>query len=652
MPTEKTRQMEALHLIKSRRLPIGAEVLKDGGVHFRIWAPKHKKAEIILQEEGFSKGRSYEMTPEDNGYFSALVDIAREGTLYRFRLDGNGDLHPDPASRYQPEGPHGPSQVIDAEKFRWSDSQWKGPEAKGQVIYEMHIGTFTREGTYLSAVKELKHLKETGITILEIMPLAEFQGNFGWGYDGVDLFAPEHIYGKPDDLRIFIDQAHREGLSVILDVVYNHLGPDGNYLMEFSDDYFTDKYKNEWGEAINFDGENAKGAREFFITNARYWIEEFHFDGLRLDATQQMFDESTPHILAEITKAVRKAGKERNTFIVAENEPQESKLVKPLEEGGYGMDCLWNDDLHHSAIVALTGHNEAYYTDYLGKPQEFISALKWGYLYQGQYYKWQNKRRGSQSFSLKAWNFCTFIQNHDQIANSGRGQRIHELTSPGKYKAMTALIILAPGTPMLFQGQEFASSSPFYYFADHNEELSKKVKEGRFEFLAQFPSLATPEMQACLPDPASINTFEKSKIDFTERKTNAGIYKMHRDLLTLRREDPVLSRQDRENMYGAVLSDGAFLLRFFDAEERDRLLIVNFGRDLKLSVSPEPLLAPPEGKKWSLLWASENPEYGGCGSPEVEADGQWKIQGYAAVLLMTEESEGSSQMKKVKGKGS
>lgn len=646
MPREKIRQLEALHMIQSRRLPIGAEVQKDGGVHFRIWAPEKKKAEIVLEEEGRSEGRTYEMTPEENGYFSVLADRASEGTLYRFRLDNTGQLYPDPASRYQPEGPHGPSQVIDTEKFQWSDSQWKGPAAKGQVLYEMHIGTFTREGTYLSAVKELKHLKETGITVLEVMPLAEFQGNFGWGYDGVDLFAPAHIYGKPDDLRIFIDQAHREGLAVILDVVYNHLGPDGNYLKEFSADYFTDKYENEWGEAINFDGENSLAVRDFFISNARYWIEEFHFDGLRLDATQQMFDDSPTHILAGISRAVRKAGKDRRTFIVAENEPQEVKLVKPLEENGYGIDCLWNDDLHHSAMVALTGHNEAYYTDYLGKPQEFISAFKYGYLYQGQFYKWQNKHRGSQSFKLKPWNFCTFIQNHDQIANSGRGQRVHELTSPGKYKAMTALFLLAPGTPMLFQGQEFASSSPFYYFADHSETLSKMVSKGRSEFLAQFPSLATPEMQACLPDPSSIKTFDKSKIDFTERKSHAAIYKMHRDLLTLRREDPVLSRQDKKNMDGAVLSEEAFLLRFFDEEDRDRLLLVNLGRDLQLTVAPEPLLAPPEGKKWSMLWASEKPEYGGCGSPAVEMDeGYWRIQGHAAVLLMAEENEKLTERK-------
>ncbi|MGE5440225.1 MAG: malto-oligosyltrehalose trehalohydrolase [Bacteroidota bacterium] len=648
MPADKIRQLEEQHAIKTRRYPIGAEIQKDGGVHFRLWAPDHKKAEVVLEEEGQAQGRSYGMTSEGNGYFSVLVERAKEGTLYRFRIDNGKYLLPDPASRYQPEGPHGPSQVVDSEKFQWGDSRWKGLEPKGQVIYEMHIGTFTREGTYLSAVKELKHLKEIGITVLELMPVAEFSGNFGWGYDGVDLFAPMHVYGKPDDLRIFIDQAHKEGLGVILDVVYNHFGPDGNYLKEFTSHYFTDKYKNEWGEAINFDGENSAPVREFFIANARYWVDEFHFDGLRLDATQQIFDDSETHVLSEITKTVRLAGKNRRTFIVAENEPQKAKLVEPLEKKGYGMDCLWNDDLHHSAMVALTGHNEAYYTDYLGKPQEFISAFKWGYLYQGQYYSWQKKKRGTQSFHLRPENFCTFIQNHDQIANSGRGQRIHELTSPGKYKAMTALFLLAPGTPMLFQGQEFASSNPFYYFADHNKELAQKVAEGRSEFLAQFPSLATPEMQWCLPDPASQRTFERSKIDFAERQSHAPIYKMHRDLLTLRREDPVLSRQERRMMDGAVLADEAFLLRFFDDDGNDRLLIVNLGRDIELTIVPEPLLAPPEGRNWKTLWASEKPEYGGCGSPEIEVKGAWRIQGHAAVLLMAKKVENPPETKKSK----
>ena len=321
------------------------------------------------------------------------------------------------------------------------------------------------------------------------MPVADFPGRFGWGYDGVNLFAPTRLYGRPDDFRQFVDQAHANGLAVILDVVYNHIGPDGNYLAAFSDAYFTDRYLNEWGEAINFDGPDAGPSREFFIANAGYWIDEYHLDGLRLDATQQMFDSSPTHILTEIGQRVREMARGRATIISSENEPQETKIVRPVEQGGYGLDALWNDDFHHSAMVALTGRNEAYYTDYHGTPQELISAVKYGYLYQGQHYSWQKQRRGTPALDLAPSVFVSFIQNHDQVANTARGERVHTQTSPGRYRAMTALMLLAPATPMLFQGQEIAASAPFLYFCDHDPELASMVKAGRTEFLRQFPSI-------------------------------------------------------------------------------------------------------------------------------------------------------------------
>ena len=303
--------------------------------------------------------------------------------LYRFRLDGENS-YPDPASRFQPEGPHGPSQIVDPAAFGWTDRDWCGIHIEGQVIYEMHVGTFTRQGTWEAAARELETLSASGVTVLEIMPVADFTGSFGWGYDGVNLYAPTRLYGIPDDFRRFVDRAHSTGLAVILDVVYNHFGSDGAYFTEFSDDYFTDRYENEWGRPINFDGKNSAPVREFIIANAGYWIDEFHIDGLRLDATQQIFDATSPHVLAEITRRAREAAHERSIIIVAENEPQHVKLIRPVEQGGYGMDALWNDDFHHTAVVAMTGRNEAYYTDYRGTPQEFVSAVKWGYLYQGQ----------------------------------------------------------------------------------------------------------------------------------------------------------------------------------------------------------------------------------------------------------------------------
>jgi maltooligosyltrehalose trehalohydrolase len=615
-------------------LHIGANILPQGGTYFCVWAPRRHSVEVVIEggaEQG-SNGMIFELAPDDQGYFSGIIRSVGDGALYRYRLDGGAGLYPDPASRYQPEGPHGPSQVIDPKRFKWTDHDWRGVNPRGQVIYEMHIGTFTREGVWETATRELDELARLGVTVVEVMPVADFPGRFGWGYDGVNLFAPSRIYGDPDDFRRFVDRAHGAGLGVILDVVYNHLGPDGNYLREFAEDYFSARYATDWGAAINFDGENSGPVREYFVANAGYWIDEFHLDGLRLDATQNIYDLSGDHILTAIARRARSSARGRSIIIVAENEPQETILIRKPEHGGYGIDALWNDDFHHSAMVAMTGRNEAYYTDYLGKPQELISAVKYGYLYQGQWYRWQGWRRGTSSLEIPPAAFVTFIQNHDQIANSGRGLRCHQLTSPGCYRAMTALILLAPGTPMLFQGQEFAASSPFLFFADHNEELAPLVRKGRAEFLAQFRSLATPEVQAILDNPSDKQTFERSKLDLSERESNSAIYEMHRDLLSLRREDAVFGAP-AGGVDGAVLSDEAFVLRFFGENNDDRLLLVNLGLDLRLTPAPEPLLAPPETMEWRLIWSSEDPRYGGTGAPTLDTEENWLLPGHAAMAL-------------------
>jgi maltooligosyltrehalose trehalohydrolase len=620
-----------------RRLPIGAEIQPDGGAHFRVWAPRCRHVEVVLEGGHRPHGESLvaESTPEGKGYFSGQIATAGAGQCYRFRLDGGRDGYPDPASRFQPEGPHGPSQIVDPSRFTWTDHSWQGVALEGLVIYEMHIGTFTPEGTWDAAARQLEGLADVGVTVLEVMPVADFAGRFGWGYDGVNLFAPYRVYGQPDSFRRFVDQAHAVGLGVILDVVYNHIGPDGNYLKHFSEDYFTDRYENEWGDAINFDGKNAEPVREFFIANAGYWIDEFHLDGLRLDATQQIFDASGEHILAAIQRKVQGAAGRRSTFVVAENETQDVKLLRPLQEGGCGLDALWNDDFHHSAMVALTGHNEAYYSGYLGSPQELISAVKWGFLYQGQRYQWQKKRRGAPSLDIVPARFVTFLENHDQVANSGRGLRCHCLTSPGRYKALTALLLLAPGTPMLFQGQEFAASSPLLFFADHTPELAKLVRQGRGKFLAQFRSLALAEVQASLPDPADPATFERCKLNLAERKTHQSVFQLHRDLLRLRREDPAFRRQRPRGVDGAVLGANALVLRFFAENDADRLLLVNLGCDLHLEPAPEPLLAPPAGASWRTLWSSEDLRYGGVGTPPLlDTEENWRIPGEAAVVLV------------------
>ena len=634
-----------------RRMPVGAEPLPGGGVHFRVWAPRCRRVEVAVEGGPGEGSGPHALEAGEGGWFSGAVDSAAAGTRYRFRLDG-GDAFPDPASRFQPGGPHGPSEVVDPDAFRWSDAGWRGAEREGQVLYEMHVGAFTPEGTWEAAARELPALAGLGVTLVEVMPVADFPGRFGWGYDGVNLFAPTRLYGRPDDFRRFVDGAHATGVGVILDVVYNHLGPDGNYLSRFSDSWFTDQHVTDWGDPLRFYGPGSEGVRAFFLANAAYWIREFHLDGLRLDATQNVYDATEPHVLAEVVRVAREAAGDRSVVVVAENESQEARLVRPPERGGWGIDCVWNDDFHHSAQVALTGRAEAYYTDYRGTPQEMVSAAKRGYLFQGQRYDWQKQRRGTPVLDVPAAAFVHFLQNHDQVANSGAGERCHRLTSPARLRAMTALTLLGPATPMLFMGQEFASSAPFLYFADHEPELAEKVREGRREFLRQFPSLSIPEMQARVPDPDDPATFARCKLDFRERETNAEVHALHRDLLRLRRTDAAFRAQDAARMHGAVLGPAAFCLRWtgFGAaagegnggergmsDAGDRLLVVNLGTEIDLTPAPEPLLAPPEGMRWTVLWSSEDPRYGGGGTPPVEdADGRWCLPGEAAVVLAPE----------------
>jgi len=622
--------------------------MDDGAVHVRVWAPNCERVEVVERSPSTAckrgppaaNARFLRLESDTPGYFSGRAEFLETGSLYGFRLDDDPKLYPDPASRFQPEGPHGPSQVVDPSTFHWTDEQFRGVGPRNQVIYELHVGTFTPEGTFAAAQAQLAELAALGITVIEIMPLADFPGEFGWGYDGVDLFAPYRMYGRPDALRALVNEAHRVGLGVLLDVVYNHFGPDGNYLGAFSRFYGTRKYENEWGEAINFDGEQSGPVREFFRENAAYWIDEFHFDGLRLDATQSIHDASSRHMIAEITARVRAAAAPsgRETLIVAENETQDAQLARPIERGGHGVDALWNDDFHHSAMVALTGHNPAYYSDHLGSPQELMSAVKWGFLFQGQRYQWQKQPRGTPALDLPAQSFVTYVQNHDQIANSPRGERIQFLTHPGRLRALTALMLLAPPTPMLFQGQEFASSSPFVYFADHNPELSALVRKGRKQFLAQFPALAGDDAAGVVPDPGARSTFERCKLDFSERKQHAHVYALHKDLLELRRNDPAFRQQRSDLVHGAGLGPECFLLRFF-CDSGHRLLIVNLGRDFELSPVPEPLFAPPIASTWQLLFSTENPRYGGNGTAVPEQNANFNVSAQAAIVLAPRSQE-------------
>ena len=613
-----------------RRLPIGAELDPAGrGLHLRVWAPTHDRVTFVAE-----RGPACEVVlgREPDGYHAASILGLGAGARYRFRLGDEPRLHADPASRFQPEGPLGPSEVVDPSRFAWTDAGWRGIERHRHVIYELHAGTFTPEGTWEAAAAWLPYLADVGITTLEVMPVAAFAGDTGWGYDGVNLFAPFHRYGTPDDLRRFVDRAHALGLAVILDVVYNHFGPAGNSMFAWSP-YYRAARATEWGEGIDFDGPHSAGVREYFVANAGYWIDEFHLDGLRLDATQAIHDTSGEHVLAAIARRAREAGRGRRIFLAGESEPQDAALLAPPIE----LDALWNDDYHHTARVALTGLVDGYLGDYRGTPQELVSAARHGFLYQGQLYPWQGRPRGGPTRGLGRDRFVHFLENHDQVANVGLGERLASLADPATLRALTALTLLGPSLPLLFQGQEAGSTRPWHFFADPAEELRASIRAGRAAFVAQFARLATPELQAVLPDPCDEATARACVLDPAGRTLANPAVRLHRDLLHLRRDDPAFTDPRPEALDGAVLSDRAFALRYLRPDPaRDRLLLVNLGPTFARPAVPEPLIAPPAGTAWRLLWSSEDPRYGGHGTPPPFDGERLAIPARSALVLAPE----------------
>ena len=573
------------------------------------------------------------LTPHVDGWFEGVVR-GEPGSRYGFRLDRNPHIYPDPASRFQPAGPHELSEVIDPTAYRWQDAAWGGLSLKGQVLYELHVGTFTANGTWEAATHRLDRLRTLGVTAIQMMPIAEFGGDFGWGYDGVCWFAPSHLYGRPDDLRRFVDLAHAHGIAVVLDVVYNHLGPDGNYLSAYSKDYFTDRYENEWGAALNFDGPNSAAVRAFVLASVERWVCEYHVDGFRLDATQQIFDGSEKHIITAIVERARQSAGGRQVIVIGENEPQHAELLREPKQGGCGLDGLYNDDFHHTARVALTGLREAYYSDYGGTSQELLAAVRHGFLYQGQRYNWQQQPRGTPALDRPVWQFIHFLENHDQVANSATGRRLSELASPGQMRALTALLLLGPETPLLFQGQENGSTAPFVYFAHQEAELARQVRDGRREFLAQFERFRTPAVASLQHDPAARATFELCKLTDHDTERSRQWWLLHHDLLALRRDDRTVALQGEFGLDGATLDDRSLIVRYAGVDSDDRLLVVNLGADLDLASRSEPLVAPPGGASWRVLWSSEDPAYGGSGTPAWTAS-RWTVPGFAALLLGT-----------------
>jgi maltooligosyltrehalose trehalohydrolase len=411
---------------------LGARVARDA-VTFTVWAPRHDELTLRLEDRDFPSGcRDVPMESRLHGYFTVTVPGARAGQRYWFKL--NDGLRPDPVSRYQPEGVFGPSAIVDPASFPWTDADWTGaPPRHRNVVYEMHVGTFTTAGTWGAARAQLQRLADLGVTTLEIMPLAEFSGGFGWGYDGVLLFAPFHKYGTPDDVRVFINDAHRLGIAVILDVVYNHLGPVGSVLHEYSDWYFAE-HETDWGRGFNLDGQHSEPVRAFMRANVRHWIDEYHVDGLRFDAVHSIVDRSPEHIVHELTRHARAIAQPRRLFVVGENESQDVAFLRDVgEHGPGGLDGIWNEDWHHAAFVALTGQDGAYCTDYDGTANEFAAMARWNLLYQGQWYSWQKQRRGTDSRVCPSAAFVCFLENHDQVANTGPGLRLHQISHPGRW---------------------------------------------------------------------------------------------------------------------------------------------------------------------------------------------------------------------------
>jgi maltooligosyltrehalose trehalohydrolase len=600
----------------------------SGGVRFSLWAPEKSRATVEVDSRG-----SFEMAGNGDGEFSVDVAGVAAGSRYWFHLDDGGRL-PDLASRRQDAD--GASVVV-SNTFGWTDNAWNGVEGCDEVLYEMHVGTFTAEGTWLAAAARLAWLRDLGVTVLQVMPVGSFGGAFGWGYDTTLPFSPFAPYGTPDDMRAFIDQAHKLGIGVILDVVYNHAGY-GDYYSAYSEHFFADRH-SEWGRAFNFDGPRSRAVRDFFVQNAVYWIEEFHLDGLRIDAVQELVDSSSEHILAEITRAVRKAAGARQIYMVVENQPQERRMVEPPERGGCGIDAMYNDDFHHAAHVCLTGHSDFYYRDYRGSPQELVSALKHGFLYQGQRSNMRNRPYGTPNLLTAPRHFLHFLENHDQIANSANGSRLGSLSSPARIRAFTTLLLLGPQTPCLFQGEEFGAVTPFLYFLDREGAAAKQVAAGRLEMLSQFQSVRDPAMAARLADPCDPDTFQRSKLDWTQADSNVGVVALHRELIALRRSHLALSQRSGARIDGAVLAEAALALRYsMEQPEHDRLLLANWGRDIVMDVLPEPLLAPPDGHHWVARWSSEHPDFNGAGRVPVDLDEVWILPAESALFFQAVEN--------------
>jgi maltooligosyltrehalose trehalohydrolase len=518
----------------ARWSPTFGAIPGEDGTVFRVWAPS--AASITLRVDNAEDVQA-RLSRAGSGLFEGRVEGAGNGSLYTYSIDG-GDPYPDPASRFQPQGVHGPSQVVDWTLFAWDDQDWSGTPLDEIVTYEIHVGTFSPAGTFQGVIDRLAYLAELGVNAIELMPVAAFPGRWNWGYDGAALFAPHSGYGTPPDLQRLVNEAHRAGISVLLDVVYNHLGPDGAYLAAFSPAFFSSRHSSPWGKGINLDGAGSGMVRSFLLDNALHWIHEYHVDGLRLDATHALTDESPTHLLAQLADAVHAQGLKRHVHLIAEDDRNLATTVRKRKRGGWNLDAVWADDFHHQAHVLLTGEQEGYYRDFSGSVSDLATTINRGWFYAGQHSAYAGGPRGTEPAGIETSRFVFCLQNHDQVGNRATGDRLDALADPASVRAAVLLLLMAPETPLLFMGQEWAASTPFLYFTDHHAELGRLVTEGRRSEFARFPAFSDPATRHLIPDPQSEATFEASRLDWGEvaREPHASMLHYYRTLLRLRRE--------------------------------------------------------------------------------------------------------------------
>jgi len=599
------------------QLQRGASVIPGAGVRFSVWAPRASRVRVRLTSEGEGE---YELARDENGVFATTVNEATAGTEYGFVLDDNDTLVPDPVSRFQPHGVHGPSSVVDASAFSWSDGAWRGLAMRDLVIYELHVGTFTPEGTFAAIIPYLRGLRhELGVTAIEIMPVAQFPGARNWGYDGVELYAVQNSYGGPDGLKQLVDAAHAAGLAVILDVVYNHVGPEGNYLPLYGP-YFTEKYKTPWGPALNYDDADSDEVRRYVVDNALYWVTEYHVDGLRLDAVHGIFDFSAQHLLQEIVEAVHAQAEQlgRHVVVIGESDLNDPKLIRPIEQYGYGLDGQWSDDFHHAVHALLTEETLGYYADF-GTVDHLAASLREPFVYAGSFSQHRRRRHGGKSDGLPREKFVVAIQNHDQIGNRATGDRLSTVLAPDQLRLAAALLLLSPYVPLIFMGQEYGETNPFLYFVSHGDpDLVEAVRAGRRK---EFESFGWGDD---VPDPQSEDTFERSRLDRVRasRPEHAAVYRLYRDLLALREEEPML-RPD-----GAVVAitetDGCITMLWRgagrgirDAGSGDLLAVFNC-----TGVPREVALPDGSDGRWTLRLTTDAAGYGGEGRIAEEIGGE------------------------------